>query len=116
MKRPTTRPWVYRLADWIPGFKSTRGTMAQPFHVTAAIDHRYADDDILREILRSPPINFMPKDIKIRSTKGNGYELDLPRKLQDVETDEVLRVLNDDDERQEILDRIERSRGASQTQ
>ena len=75
MKRPTTRPWVYRLADWIPGFKSTRGTMAQPFNVTDAIDHRYAGDDILREILRSPPISFMPKDIKIRVGSYPGFPL-----------------------------------------
>ncbi|KAK5657520.1 hypothetical protein OQA88_3092 [Cercophora sp. LCS_1] len=54
------------------------------FLPTDAFDHRYANPDVLRDILQKPPFSFKPKEIVIRASQGSGFQVKLPRKLKTV--------------------------------
>ncbi|KAF6809280.1 hypothetical protein CMUS01_13719 [Colletotrichum musicola] len=78
-----SRPWLIRLAERIPGFKRHH-KMAETdgFHPNNTIIHRYADAKVLlAELLR---FKFDKKQIVIRADNENGFQIQLPRQLNDV--------------------------------
>ncbi|OHE95972.1 hypothetical protein CORC01_08665 [Colletotrichum orchidophilum] len=82
------RSWASRLKSYIPTFgKREKMANEDKFVVTDTIVDRYANKRVLQKTLLA--FKFPKGAIKMRATAGNGFELQLPRKLTAEEVEEI---------------------------
>ncbi|KAK1528640.1 uncharacterized protein CCOS01_06474 [Colletotrichum costaricense] len=89
MDDTTIRSWASRLKSYIPGF-SNRQKMAttSEFVATDRIVSRYANTKVLQKTLLG--FGFSKDTIKIKATKAELLEVQLPRKLKPEEMEKTV--------------------------
>ncbi|KAK2050084.1 hypothetical protein LZ31DRAFT_548870 [Colletotrichum somersetense] len=85
--------WVFKLVNRLPIFKKRHEMAESEFQPNNVIYHRYARKEILQEKLLE--MGFKKEDIKLKSTKEKGFEMQLPRKLEPGEKSSILKAFGD---------------------
>ncbi|KAI1359232.1 hypothetical protein F5Y08DRAFT_86117 [Xylaria arbuscula] len=79
---------LIKVVDNIPGLRSRRNAMAEPdFIATDTFAHRYVDEKVLCDALIE--LKFKKEDIKIKATESRGFDVNLPRKLNEKERNAI---------------------------
>ncbi|KAI0521588.1 hypothetical protein F5B22DRAFT_595579 [Xylaria bambusicola] len=81
----TVKEQLIKVVDLIPGLRSRRNAMAEtpPFKATDTFAHRYQDEEVLRKALVEI-CGFTLAEIRIQITERNGFDVQLPRPLDEV--------------------------------